>query len=177
MFTMKKLLIVVATLVATTFSAASYAQFAKPDDAAKYRQGALTVMAAHFGRVGAMANGKVPYDAKVAKENIDIAVAMSKLPWAGFGSSGEGATIKNTAKPEIWTDQAKFKEHTETMQAALVNLQSAITPPAAAPAKAKKGAKAPTPATAKAGDLDAIKAAFGKAGASCKACHDAFRTQ
>jgi cytochrome c556 len=152
---MKKFLVVAATLIATTFSAASYAQFAKPDDAAKYRQSALTVMARHFGAVGAMVAGRVPYDAKVAQDNIDTAVFMSKLPWAGFGPSGEGATIKNTAKPEIWKEQAKFKEHSEKMQAELVKVQTA----------------------AKTGSLDAIKAAFGGAGGSCKTCHDAFRTQ
>ncbi len=152
---MKKFLVVAATLIATTFSAASYAQFAKPDDAAKYRQSALTVMARHFVAVGAMVQGKVPFDAKVAQDNIDTAVFMSKLPWAGFGPSGEGATIKNTAKPEIWKEQAKFKEHSEKMQAELVKVQTA----------------------AKTGSLDAIKAAFGGAGGSCKTCHDAFRTQ
>jgi hypothetical protein len=49
---MKKFLVVAATLIATTFSAASYAQFAKPDDAAKYRQSALTVMARHWRHGG-----------------------------------------------------------------------------------------------------------------------------
>jgi cytochrome c556 len=152
---MKKFLVLAATVIATTFSAASYAQFAKPDDAAKYRQSALSVMDTHFGRVGGMVAGRIPFDAKVAQENIDIAVAMSKLPWAGFGSSGEGATIKTTAKPEIWKEQAKFKEHSDKMQAELVKVQTA----------------------AKTGSLDAIKAAFGGAGGSCKTCHDAFRSQ
>jgi cytochrome c556 len=136
---MKKFLVLAATLVATTFSATSYAQFAKPDDAAKYRQSALTVMARHFGVVGGMVAGRIPFDAKVAQENIDTAVFVSKLPWAGFGLSGEGATIKNSEK----------------MQAELVKVQTA----------------------AKTGSLDAIKAAFGGAGGSCKTCHDAFRSQ
>lgn len=150
---MKKLVLIAATLVATTFASLSHAQFAKPDDAAKYRQSALTVMARHFGIVGGMVAGRIPFDAKAAQDNIDIAVTVSKLPWAGFGPSGEGATIKNTAKPEIWKDQAKFKEHSDKMQAELVKVQAA----------------------AKTGSLDAIKAAFGGAGGSCKSCHDAFR--
>jgi cytochrome c556 len=150
---MKKFLILAAALVATTFSAASFAQFAKPDDAAKYRQSSLSVMATHFGRVGGMAAGRIPFDAKAAQENIDIAVSMSKLPWVGFGPSGEGATLKNRAKPEIWKEQAKFKELSEKSQAELVKLQAAV----------------------KTGNLDNIKAAFGPAGASCKACHDAYQ--
>lgn len=152
---MKKLLALAATVLATTFSTASLAQFAKPDDAAKYRQSALSVMATHFGRVGGMVAGRIPFDAKAAQDNIDIAVSMSKLPWAGFGPSGEGATIKANVKADIWKDAAKFKDMSDKMQAELIKVQTA----------------------AKTGNLDAIKAAFGPAGASCKTCHDAFRAQ
>jgi len=148
---MKKLLVIDATIVATTFSITSQAQFAKPEAAAKYRQSAMFIMAQHFGRVGAMVQGKVPFDAKVAQENIDTAVFMSKLPWAGFVA---GADSK-AAKPEIWTDNAKFKDLSEKMQAQLLKVQAA----------------------AKTGSLDNIKASFGAAGGSCKACHDAFRNE
>ena len=34
------------------------AQFAKPEDAIKYRQSALSVMGTHFGRIGAVVQGK-----------------------------------------------------------------------------------------------------------------------
>jgi cytochrome c556 len=46
-------------LAAVTLANPVWAQFAKPEDAVKYRQGALFVMAQHFGRIGAMANGRV----------------------------------------------------------------------------------------------------------------------
>lgn len=140
-------------MIAMTFSSASFAQFAKPDDAAKYRQSSLSVMATHFGRVGGMVAGRIPFDAKAAQENMDIAVNMSKLPWAGFGPGGEGATIKHRSKPEIWKEQAKFKDLSDKMQAEFIKVQAAT----------------------KTGNLDAIKAAFGPAGASCKACHDVYR--
>lgn len=148
---MKKIILLGAALIASTFSAASFAQFAKPEDAAKYRQNSLFVMGQHFGRVGAMVAGRVPYDAKVAQENIDIAVAMSKLPWAGFTGGAESPK----AKAEIWKESAKFKELGDKMQAELVKVQAA----------------------AKTNNLDNIKAAFGPAGATCKACHDAYRAQ
>ena len=48
-------------------------------------------MGQHFARVGAMANGRVPFDAKVAQENADIVAAMAKLPWAGFGPGTDKA--------------------------------------------------------------------------------------
>ena len=52
------------------------AQFAKPEDAIKYRQSAFTVMATHFGRIGAVVQGKAPYDAKTTAENANIAMMM-----------------------------------------------------------------------------------------------------
>ena len=61
---------ITAALVAVATPAS--AQFAKPEDAIKYRQSALSVMGTHFGRLGAMANGRVPFDAKVAADNAEI---------------------------------------------------------------------------------------------------------
>ena len=127
------------------------AQFAKPDDAIKYRQSALFVMGQHFGRVGAMANGRVPYDAAVAAANADIVAEMAKLPWAGFGAGTEGGK----GKPEIWKESAKFKEHQDKMIAETGKLVVA----------------------AKAGNIDALKAQFGSTAGSCKSCHDSFRNQ
>jgi len=145
---------VIASLVvaaASLMALPASAQFAKPEDAVKYRQSALTVMAAHFGRVGAMANGRVPYDAKVALENAELAATLAKLPWAGFGPGTDKISAK--AKPEIWTEQAKFKDHADKLVAETTKLVAA----------------------AKTNNLDNLKAAFGPAAASCKACHDNFR--
>jgi cytochrome c556 len=125
------------------------AQFAKPEDAIKYRQSSLTVMAAHFSRIGAMVNGRVPFDAKVAQDNAEIVATMSKLPWQGFGAGTEGGK----AKANIWTDGAKFKAGSDKLIGDMDRLNAA----------------------AKTGNLDQIKAAFGTAGANCKACHDEFR--
>ena len=77
---MKKHSLIAALACAAALSGVSTtasAQFAKAEDAIKYRQSALFVMAQHFGRVGAMANGKVPYDAKAAELNADIVARMS----------------------------------------------------------------------------------------------------
>jgi cytochrome c556 len=136
---------------AATLSAPAAAQFAKPEDAVKYRQSSLFVMAQHFGRIGAMANGRVPYDAKVALENAEVVNDMAKLPWAGFGPGTDKLSQK--AKPEIWTEQAKFKEHSDKLVAESAKLLAA----------------------AKTNNLDNLKTAFGPAAATCKACHDSYR--
>jgi cytochrome c556 len=127
------------------------AQFAKPEDAIKYRKASFTVMAAHFGRLGAMANGRAPYDAKAAADNADVVATLSKLPWTAFGEGTDKGDTR--AKPEIWKEAAKYKEAADKMQAEIVKLNTA----------------------AKAGNIDALKVAFGPAAASCKACHDNFR--
>ena len=144
---------IAAALVGATaiLSTPALAQFQKPEDAIKYRKAAFTVMGQHFGRIGAMANNRVPFDAKVAADNAAIVETMSKLPWAGFGAGTDKGDTR--ALPVVWTEQAKFKDGADKMQAEVAKLSAA----------------------AKTGNLDAIKTAFGAAGQSCKACHDDFR--
>lgn len=129
------------------------AQFAKPEDAIKYRKAALTVMANHFGRIGAMANGRVPFDAKVAAENAELVATMSRLPFDAFGPGTDKGETR--AKPEIWTETDKFKAGAAKLQEEAAKLNAA----------------------AKSGNLDAVKAAFGETGKACKACHDAYRKE
>ena len=148
---MKTIAALALAAVAATLSAPAAAQFAKAEDAIKYRQGALFVLGQHFGRLGAMAQGKIPFDAKAAQDNAEVVLNMSKLPWAGFGPGTEGGK----AKPEIWKEQAKFKEHSDKLQAESVKLVAA----------------------AKTGNLDNLKTAFGATAGTCKACHDAYRSR
>lgn len=152
--TFNRLALSLAVAVATLSALPAAAQFAKPEDAVKYRKGAFTVMAAHFGRVGAMAQEKVPFDAAAAAANIDIVVAMSKLPFAGF-VDGTSNTDKGGAKASIWTDRAKFDEGAKKMQEEVAKLQAAV----------------------KSGKFDAVKAQFGPTAGTCKNCHDNFRNQ
>lgn len=132
-------------------AAQAQAPFAKAEDAIKYRKSALFVMGQHFGRMGPVMKGERPYDKDEVAKNAAIAEQMSKLPWDGFvAGSDKGET---GAKPEIWTESAKFKSAAEKMQQEMSKLAQ----------------------TTKGGDLNAIKAQFGETGKACKACHDDFR--
>jgi cytochrome c556 len=142
-----------AAAAALAIASPASAQFAKPEDAVKYRQGALYVMGQHFGRIGAMVNGKAPYDAKAAVENAEAVASLARLPWAGFAPGTEKASTTNRAKPEVWSEQAKFKDHADKLQAEVPKLLAA----------------------AKMNNLDTLKAAFGPTANSCKACHESFR--
>lgn len=137
---------------AAAFTLPASAQFAKPEDAIKFRQSALTVMGTYFSRLGAMANGKAPYDAAAAAD-AEIVAMVSHLPWQAF-APGTDKGRETAARPEIWQEQAKFKERAEKMQATV--------------------AQTLLPA-ARSGNLDQLKAAFGPTAQSCKACHDDFR--
>ena len=151
---MKRLLLATTAVLGLATALPAAAQFQKPEDAIKYRQAAFTVMANHFGRIGAMAQGRVPFDAKAAADNAAIVVTMSKLPWVAFGE-GTDKGMPTRAKPEIWKDSAKVKDLAEKMQAEAVKFEAA----------------------AKSGNLDSIKAAVGDLGKACKACHDDYRAE
>ncbi len=151
---MKRLLVASVAALGALASLPAAAQFQKPEDAIKYRQGAFTVMANHFARIGAMAQGKAPFDAKAAADSADIVATLSKLPFTAFGE-GTDKGLPQRAKPDVWKESAKFKTAADKMVDAVAKLDAA----------------------AKGGNLDAIKAAFGTAGQSCKACHDDFRAE
>jgi len=146
-------LVAVCTFAALLVALPAQAQWAKPEDAIKYRRAVMTVMANHFGRVAAMSQGKIPFDAKAAAENADIALAMSQLPFVAFlPGTDKGET---NALPKIWAEQDKFKTTAQQMQDNMVKLDAA----------------------AKSGNLDSIKAAVGDTGKSCKNCHDTYRKE
>ncbi len=143
---------ILAASALVAISAPASAQFAKPEDAIKYRQSVMFIMAQNVGRVGAMAQGRTPFDAKVAADAAATAEFMSKLPWAAFGE-GTDKGGNTRAKAEIWTDKAKFNEYAEKLQVETAKLNAA----------------------AKTGSLDNIKAAMAGVGGSCKTCHDSFQ--
>lgn len=126
----------------------------RPEQAIKYRQSVMTLMGSHFGRLGGMAQGRIPFDATVAAENAQLVAMLSKLPFNSFGP-GTDKGLPHRAKPEVWSESAKFKEAAEAFQAEIPKLEAA----------------------GKSGDLAQIKAAVGAVGKTCKACHDSFQAE
>jgi cytochrome c556 len=138
-------------------TAAAFAQFRKPEDSIRYRQGVMEVMDFHLYRqVASMINGRIPFDAKAAARSAGLVATMSSLPWPAFlPGTDSGKSDKTDAKPAIWSEPAKFKDLGEKMQAQVVKLQAA----------------------AEAGDLESLKIAYRATSNACKACHDAFTSQ
>jgi len=130
---------------------AAVAQFAKPEDAVKYRQSVMFLIGQHFGRMAAVVKGEVPYDKAAFEANAVLVDTLYRLPLPAFQMPGSDKG--SGMKPEALTEKDKLTQMHNTTQAELGKLVS----------------------SAKAGDLNAVKTQFGSAGASCGACHKAYR--
>lgn len=130
----------------------AHAQFAKPEDAVKYRKSVMFIQGQTLPRLGAMAQGKVPYDQAQAVANAETLAFTAKLFPSAFGAGTDKGDTR--ALPAIWTDAAKFKKYQDDLQAATAKLVAA----------AKAG-----------GGADALKGPFGEVAQVCKGCHDDFR--
>jgi cytochrome c556 len=138
-------------LGAATAVAQAPSPFQKPEDAIKYRQSALTVMANQFGRLAPVVREQAPFDAATVQKQTALLVQLAALPWEAFGPGTEGGK----ARDEVWKETPKFQQAATNMQTAMAKLDDA----------------------AKTGELAQIKTAYGAVGASCKACHDSFRNR
>jgi cytochrome c556 len=98
-----------------------------------------------------MMKGARPYDADVVATYATFLENLSRMPWDGFDASTKGE--KSKAKPEVFSDPAKFKAAAELLETEVAKLG------AAARAKNEAG----------------VRAAFGGVAKACGGCHDAFR--
>jgi cytochrome c556 len=137
--------------VALACALPAQAQFAKPEDAVKYRQGAFAVMGNHMGRIFRMVQGRIPYDKDGAIRSAEIVQFMGKLPYEAFPPGSD--LLESKAKPALWKEEAKFRQLASDMQAETVKLAAA----------------------AKTGNLDNLRTQFQATAKSCDACHDAYR--
>ncbi len=141
-----------ALLVAMTAALPANAQFAKPEEAVKYRQGAWSVLNHHFIRIGTMVRGRMPYEPRIAAHDAEMVALLARLPGTAFGPGTD--TAADHARAEIWTEQPRFREMNDRLLAETARLAAA----------------------AKTQNLDQLKAAYGAAANTCKECHDAYRS-
>ena len=145
-------LIFVLALVGV-LAGAAFAQFAKTEDAIKYRQSVMFLVGQHFSRMGAVVKGEAPYAKEAFEQNASIVAMLIPLPWDAFMAAGSDKG--SGMKAEALAKKDDFMKLAAANQAEVAKLLAA----------------------AKGGDINAIKPQFGAAGASCKACHDAYRNK
>ena len=150
----KPLMILVCIVFVAAALGGAYAQFAKPQDAIKYRQSVMFLIGQHFGRMGAMVKEQTPYNQQVFRHNAMVVETLSRLPWEAMMTPGteKGDTRMNAA---VFAKQTEFKEAAQTFETQADKLVS----------------------MAQSNDFAAIKKQFGAVAKSCKACHGQFRTK
>lgn len=129
------------------------AQYAKPEDAVKYRKAAFTVMNSHMGRINSQLKSPSP-DMQTIQNSAGVVEAMSKLPWDAFGHDTE-FVAESRALPSVYKNEARIKELAGRMQEEAARLS----------------------AVAKTGDAKAARTQFFAVAKSCDNCHDDFRAK
>jgi len=144
--------ITVFVVVGVLLAGAAYAQFAKPEDAIKYRQSVMFMIAQHFKRMGAVVQGKDAYDQKIFAANAEVVKTLATLPWKAFLEPGtdKGDTTMSSA---VFAKKDDFLKKAEAFQTDTASLASA----------------------AQGADLNGIKGPFNAVAQNCKACHTSFR--
>jgi len=148
---MKKLSLAVAALLA--LGTAGFAAADQFEDAVHARKSAFTLIKANFGPMGAMAEGKIPFNKEAFAARAANLEALSKMPWEFHI---EGSDMGDTkAKPEVWSKAADYKAAADKFQTEAAKLA----------------------VVAKSGDEKGMKAQFGATAKTCKACHDNFKNK
>jgi cytochrome c556 len=142
----------VFVVVGVLLAGAAYAQFAKPEDAIKYRQSVMFMIAQHFKRMGAVVQGKAAYDQKIFAKNAEVVKTLATLPWKAMLEPGtdKGDTTMSSA---VFEKKDDFMKTADKFQADTAYLASA----------------------AQGADLNGLKAPFNAVAQNCKACHSNFR--
>lgn len=108
-------------------------------------------MLRNFEPMGLMVRGRKPYEKDRFLQYAVELQTLSTQPWQYFTPGSNYSPTR--AKPDIWQKPAQFKQAQQTFIAASAQLA----------------------ASAKTGDMDVIRASYGKVADSCKACHREFR--
>jgi cytochrome c556 len=125
---------------------------ANPESVVKYRQAVMKGMGSNLKEIGLIVKGEVPRPQDLVPHATAMHDAAGMLPdlWTPDTAPDKQ---KTDAKPEIWTDAAKFT--------------AAVTAYSDATAKLVE--------LAKAGDQAGVAAQYDAIGKTCGDCHDAFR--
>lgn len=150
---MTRLLHPVLIASALSLAAPAHAQFAKPEDAVKYRQSAFALMGSHMTRISGQLKSGNP-DLRAIQSSAALVHTLAPLPFEAF-TSGSDMVPSTKARPELWKDTAKVKDLADRMQAEVAQLAT----------------------VAKSGEVKAIQAQLGAVGQSCKSCHDEYRAK
>ena len=140
------------TLAVGAGSAAGQGRPSKGEQMLKYRKAVYQTMAWNFGPMAAMAQDKMPFDAK------EFALRAERVAWlAPLLKEAYGPETRDLPdsklKPEMWNQRSDFDHRLQV----LLDRTSELA------------------RTAQTGDVAQSKSAFLETANACKACHDKYR--
>ncbi|MDT8438431.1 MAG: cytochrome c [Wenzhouxiangellaceae bacterium] len=121
--------------------------------AVKTRQSVLHLMAWNMAPLGAMARGRLDFDAARVQTNAARLAALTQMLADAFAADTRANTVTTEALDRIWEQPDDFAEK---VQAAVDASQRLVT-------------------AAGSGDEGATREAIAGMGSSCGSCHDVFR--
>jgi cytochrome c556 len=142
-------LLAIASLAVAGFA---QAQAPKPENVLKYRQSVYTAIAWNFGPMGAMAQGRAPFDARAFQMRAERVAALAPMVAESFTPETRGLA-NSKLKPAMWDNRADFDAKLKEF----VEASSALA------------------AAARTGDEAKSKEAFFATANTCKACHDRYK--
>lgn len=149
---------VIALAAGTTLLCGSALAEGPHDKAIKARQSMFQIYSFSMGTLGAMAKGKMDYNAELAQEMADNLNAAANLGQSAFWPAGSDNSNPENARtralPKIWETFPAIGEDAQALKDASAVLAS----------EAGNG-------------LDALRASMGDVGKACKGCHDGYRAK
>jgi cytochrome c556 len=150
--TRTRLVASVVLLTAVAAAAQAQGQPSKAEQALKYRKAVYQAIAWNFGPMSAMAQGKIPYEAKEFEMRAQRVAALTPMLSESYSPDTQSVT-GSKAKAELWSNRADF----DAKMKSLVDRSATL-------ASVSKG-----------GDFEKSKAAFLDTANTCKSCHDKYK--
>ena len=155
--------LVVAAAACTVLSLVADAQtppagdesVARANQAIKTRKAVFTLIGANFGPIGAVLQGKAPFDGTEALKRAERVSFLAALTPEVFPDISKNGDTK--AKPEIWENRAAFDKHGQD----LIEHANALV----------------TTLRKDKNNVDTFKTAATALAADCKGCHDDFKAK
>jgi cytochrome c556 len=144
--------LVLAATVAFGGSVNAQGAPSKAEQVLKYRKSVYQVMAWNFGPMGAMSQGKMPYNAAEFALRAERVAAVAPLLAEAFPPETQGLA-DSKLKPAMWANRPDFDAKLKD----LIDRSATLA------------------AVAKGGDLEKSKEAFFATANACKACHDKYK--
>ncbi len=120
-----------------------------------YRQKVMATIGALMKGLGCVLKKECALDDKAVAQSAGGILFMTELSDTAFKAQTESATVKQTTRPEVWSEWNKFKGGLEAMSSAATAVASAAT----------------------LNNKINIDSSIRELSKTCKSCHDIFRTK